>query len=77
MTSGIESTILRKGEAMPKKPVFKDYPNYLVVYQYNGVTHTQECVGARVAVDVYRQLRGIYGDNCRLVKVVLNYGEEV
>ncbi len=62
---------------MPKKKTFKDYPNYLVIYQYNGQTFTQECVGARVAIDVYRQLRGIYGDNCRLAKVVLNYGEEV
>ena len=77
MTSGIESTILRKGEEMPKKPVFKDYPNYLVVYQYNGVTYTQECVGARIAIDTYRQLRAIYGNSCRLAKVVLSYGEEV
>lgn len=62
---------------MPKKPVFKDYPNYIVVYECNGKTYTQECIGARIAVDVYRQLREYYGDNCRLAKVVLNYGEEV
>lgn len=62
---------------MPKKQTFKDYPNYLIVWVYNGVTHTVEAVGARVAVDVYRQARNLYGNNVRMAKVVLNYGEEV
>lgn len=77
MTSGIESTILRKGEEMPKKPKFKEYPNYVVLYETNGSTYVQECAGARAAVDVYRDFQRIYGNACRLAKVVLNYGEKV
>ena len=62
---------------MPKKNTFKDYPNYLIVWEYNGITHTTEAIGARIAVDVYRQARSLYGNNVRMAKVVLNYGEEV
>lgn len=62
---------------MPRKPVFKDYPQFLVMYTFNGVTHTTECIGAKIAVDMYRSLRKTYGDNVRIAKVVVNYGEEV
>ncbi len=62
---------------MPKKTVFKDYNIYVVLYFDNGVLHSQTCSTASVAVNVYRQYRGIYGDSCCLTKVVINYGEEI
>lgn len=62
---------------MPKKPVFDDWPYYIIVYTYNGSTHIVDCVGARVALDTYRVYRSMYGNSVRMAKVVLNYGQEV
>lgn len=62
---------------MPKRKSFKDYPYYIVTYFRDGEIHSQDCVSANIAVKVYRQLRSIYGDTCRIAKVVVNYGEEI
>lgn len=62
---------------MPKKPTFKESNNYIVLWYENGQLHGTEFIGGKNAVDGYRFLRGLHGDNCRLAKVVLNYGEEV
>lgn len=62
---------------MPRKPVWQEKNNYLVIWQEGFKPHWQEYVGARNAITGYRQLRRIHGNECRLVKVVLDYGEEV
>ena len=63
---------------MPKKPVFKESDRYVVIYtDWGGTTCTEEKMGAKAAVNAYRNFREYYGDNVRLAKVVLNYGEEV
>lgn len=62
---------------MPKKPVLPETNEYLVVWSERGIPHWVEYVGAKLAVEGYRYLRTIHGDNCRLVKVVLNYGQEI
>ena len=74
----INSTILQKGEAMPKKPVALPTPDrYIVLYTVNGEPHWQEYVGARDAVNGYRLFRQFYGDNVRMTQVVFDYGKEV
>lgn len=62
---------------MPKKPIFKESNNYVVIYYDNGKPHCTEFIGAKVAINGYRFFRNLYGDNCILAKVVLNYGEEI
>lgn len=74
----INSTILRKGEVMPKKPVaLPTSDRYLVLYTVNGEPHWQEYVGARDAVNGYRLFRQFYGDNVRMSQIVFDYGKEV
>lgn len=62
---------------MPKKPTLPETNNFLVTWTTNGNPHWQECVGARVAVDVYRQMREFYGDNVRLARIIVDYGKEI
>lgn len=65
---------------MPRKPYFereRPYEVWIVIWSYNGETLTKEFFTANSAVKGYRELRGVYGDNVRLTKVVLNYGEEI
>ena len=62
---------------MPKKPIFKDSNNYLVIWCEAGKTHFTEFVGAKCAVNGYRFIRKLHGDDVRLTKVVVNYGEEI
>ena len=62
---------------MPRKPVFKESNNYIVIWYENGKAHFTEFVGAKCAVDGYRFIRKLHGDDVRLTTVVLNYGEEV
>lgn len=62
---------------MPKKPYFKDYPYYVILYHHNGETHTQMFVGAECAVDAFRQMQEIYGYSCMLLKVVATNGEKI
>ena len=62
---------------MPKKPVLPTTNIFLVAWVSEGKQHWTECVTARVAADVYRQMREFHGDNVRLAHVVLNYGQEI
>lgn len=65
---------------MPKKLYFervREYDTWVVIFSYNGNTYTKEFFTANSAVKGYRELRGVYGDNVRLAKVVLNYGDEI
>lgn len=62
---------------MPKKRTFPESNTYLVTWVEHGNAHWIEYTGVKLAVDGYRYMRKFHGDNCRLVKVVLNYGTEV
>lgn len=62
---------------MPKKCTMPETNIYLVIWQDSTGYRIQECVGARTAADVHRQLRGFYGNSVRLAKVVLDYGKEI
>ena len=62
---------------MPKKPVLKEQESYMVLWQSHDIQHWQEYANARVAVEGYRYMRQLFGDNVRLVKVVFDYGTEV
>lgn len=73
----INSTVLRKGANMPKKPVIKEIERYMVIWQSGDTQHWTEYANARLAVDGYRYMRKLFGDNVRMVKVVFDYGQEV
>lgn len=62
---------------MPKKCTLPETNTFLVTWVSNGTQHWQECVGARTAVNVYRQMREFYGDIVRMTRVVLDYGKEI
>lgn len=50
---------------------------FVVLYEVNGKKYQQEYVGLRNAVTGYRQFRSMYGDICRMARVILNYGVEI
>ena len=62
---------------MPKKPVFKEIETYLVLWQSGNYQHWTEYSTPREAVDGYRTMRNLFGNNVRMVKVVFDYGQEV
>ena len=62
---------------MPKKPVLREIESYMVLWQSGGHQHWTEYTNARLAVDGYRQMRNLFGNNVRMVKVVFDYGTEV
>ena len=49
----------------------------MVLWQSGENQHWTECTNARLAVDEYRYMRKLFGDNVRMVKVVFDYGQEV
>lgn len=54
-----------------------DRTDYVVEFIVNGTTRDIKVKGAPRAIEKYNFFRVIYGDNVRLVKVVLDYGEEI
>lgn len=62
---------------MPRRPVLKEIEKYMVLWQSNNIQHWTEYSTAREAVDGYRYMRTLFGNNVRLVKVVFDYGQEV
>ena len=54
-----------------------DRTDYVVECSVNGTTRDIKVKGAPRAIEKYNFFRGVYGDNVRLVKVVLDYGEKV
>ena len=62
---------------MPYKRTLRDNNTFLVLYQEYDEYFCHEYNGIKKAVEGYRKLRTLHGDNCRLVKVVADYGEEV
>lgn len=75
----VESTPLSSGKekSMARKSIFREYNEYIVFWKVNGETHSIECVGTKSAIDVYRNIRRIYGNSVRIAKVVINFGEEI
>ena len=66
---------------MNKSPVEKvlkanDRTDYVVECLVNGCTR-DKVKGAPRAIEKFNFFRVVYGDNVRLVKVVLDYGEKV
>ena len=71
-----------KEKKMSKSPVEKvlkanDRTDYIVECLVNGCTRDIKVKGAPRAIEKYNFFRVVYGDNVRLVKVVLDYGEKV
>ena len=62
---------------MPKKPVLKTQESYMVLWQSGDYQHWTEYSNARLAVEGYRMMRNLFGNNVRMVKVVFDYGQEV
>ena len=62
---------------MPYKRTLRDNNTFLVIYQKHDEYFYLEYEGIKKAVDGYRRLRTLHGDNCRLLKVVADYGEEI
>lgn len=62
---------------MPLKRTAPEINSFLVIWWENNSPHWQEYVGYKNAVDGYRYLRQLHGDNCRIAKVVVDYGVEV
>lgn len=56
---------------------FKDSNKYLVMYPYEGKLYVEEILGAQAAVAGYREFKRRYGNFVRLVRVVVDYGEEI
>ena len=75
----VESIPLSSGKEkqMPKKPVVKEIEAYMVLWQSGQNQHWAEYTNARLAVEGYRYMRQLFGDNVRMVKVVFDYGQEV
>ena len=72
----------RKEKRMNKSPVEKvlkanDRTDYVVECLVNGCTRDIKVKGAPRAIEKFNFFRVVYGDNVRLVKVVLDYGEKV
>lgn len=74
--SAINSTILQKGENM-KKSRFPMYDKYVLIYGEGDHVCCLTYQSAREAVNAFRFAKGAYGDNVRLTRVVLDYGDEV
>ena len=67
----------RKGDNMPKKRTPPEPNQYLVTWTEGGYPHWTECIGLKIAINVYRQMREIHGDNVRVAKVLVEYGTEI
>lgn len=62
---------------MPKKPVFNQKDKYLLFWSYANIRGEEYYYSAASAVNAYRHKRKEYGDNVCLLKVVVDYGEEI
>lgn len=62
---------------MPRKRTPPEPNQYLVTWTEGGFPHWTECIGLKIAISVYRQMREIHGDNVRIAKVLVDYGTEI
>lgn len=62
---------------MPKKRIPPEPNQFLVTWTEAGYPHWTECIGFKMAVSVYEQMRTIHGDNVRIAKVVVGYGVKI
>lgn len=62
---------------MPKKRTPPEPNQFLVTWTEAGFPHWTECIGFKLAVNVYEQMRAIHGDNVRIAKVVVDYGVKI
>ena len=62
---------------MPKRRTPPEPNQFLVTWTEAGDPHWTECVGFKLAVNVYNQMRLIHGDNVRISKVVVDYGVKI
>ena len=60
-----------------KKSRFPEYNKYVVIYGSGDTTCVLTYANVRAAVEAYRYAVEIYGDEVRLAKVVLDYGDQV
>ena len=74
--SGFNSTP-GKEIKMPRKRIPPEPNQFLVTWTENGYPHWTECVGFKLALDVYRQMQEFHGDNVRIAKVVVEYGTKI
>lgn len=62
---------------MPRKRTPPEPNQFLVTWTEGGYPHWTECVGFKLALDVYRQMQEFHGDNVRIAKVVVEYGTKI
>lgn len=62
---------------MQNRNRFKESNKYFIQYIYQGNIYLEEVFGAKAAVAKYREFKKNYGTNVCLVKVVVDYGEEI
>lgn len=62
---------------MPRRRTPVEPNQYLVTWTEGSIPHWIECVGLKIAINVYRQMREVHGDNVRLAKVLVEYGTEI
>ena len=74
--SAVNSTVLRKGENM-KRSRFPTYDKYVLIYGEGDHVCCLTYQSARTAIEAFRFAKATYGNNVRLTRVVLDYGDEV
>ena len=62
---------------MPRKRTPPEPNQFLVTWTEGGYPYWTECVGFKLALDVYRQMQEFHGDNVRIAKVVVEYGTKI
>lgn len=62
---------------MPKKRTPPAPEQYAVHWISDGTDYVVNAKNFNEAVEFYRQLREIHGDNVRIMKVVVKYGTQI
>ena len=62
---------------MARKSRFPNYDKYVLIYGEGDHVCCLTYCNAKAAVEAYRFAKATYGDNVRLARVVLDYGDEI
>ena len=62
---------------MPRKSRFPEYNKYVIIYGSGTNVVCLNYSNAKAAVEAYRIAVKTYGDDVRLTKVVLDYGDTI
>lgn len=62
---------------MPKKPYFSKNKNYVVCWIGDHGWDFAEFTDLKIALNAYGVMKQVHGKSCRLMRVLLDYGEEI